>query len=99
MQSLGEILRRNRTVIVLFTILVIVHSVFLGFLGIRAIRSDEAERQFQERNRQRQIVQLLEADLETWHFSHAPGAAAAQALLRFTADGDRIVLPDFEGGA
>ena len=38
MRDFPDILRRNRTVIVLFTVLVIMPSVFLGFLGFRAIR-------------------------------------------------------------
>ena len=59
MQSLSDIFRRNRTVILLFTVLVIMPSVFLGYLGFRAVRSNNAEQQFQQRNRQREIALLL----------------------------------------
>ena len=95
MQSLSEIFRRNRTVIVLFTVLVIMPSVFLGYLGFRAIRSDDVEQQFQQRNHQRQIALLLEGELKSWLFSQRPDGAASQALLRFTTDGDHVVFPDY----
>lgn len=93
MQTLPEIFRRNRTVIVLFTILVILPSVFLGYLGFRAIRSGQVEEEFQQRNRQRQIVLLLESELKSWLFSQRPDGAASQALLRFAVDGDRVIIP------
>ncbi len=99
MQNLKEIFRRNRTVILLFTMLVVVPSVFFGYLGFRAIRSDEVERQFQQRGRQQQTVRLFENELKNWLFSRRPDSAAAQALLRFTVDGDHIVIPDFSGRA
>ncbi len=93
MQTLPEIFRRNRTVIVLFTTLVILPSVFLGYLGFRAIRSSQVEQEFQQRNSQRQVVLLLESELKSWLFSERPDGAASQALLRFTVDGDRAVIP------
>ncbi|MBI4472999.1 MAG: hypothetical protein HY646_10050, partial [Acidobacteria bacterium] len=96
MQSLSDIFRRNRTVIVLFTMMVILPSVFLGVLSFRAIRSDDVERQFHQKNRQRQIVLLLESELKNWVFSQRPAGAASQALLRFTIDGDRVVIPGFQ---
>ena len=95
MQSLSEIFRRNRTVIGLFMIMVIMPSVFLGFLGFRAIRSDDVEQQFQQRNRQRQIALLLNGELKSWLFSQRPDGAASQGILRFTLDGDRVLFPDF----
>ncbi len=96
MQSLFEILRRNRTVIVLFTTMVIMPCVFLGYLGFRAIRTDDAELKFLQRNRQREIALLLESRLKHWLFSPQADGAASEALLRFTTEGDRIVFPDFK---
>jgi len=95
MQTWPEIFRRNRSVIVLFTVLVVMPSVFLGFLGFRAIRSDDVEQQLQQRNRQRQIAVLLNEALKGWLFSQQPDGAASEALLRFNVDGDRIDFPDF----
>jgi len=59
MQELREILRRNRTVILLFTVLVIVPSLLLAYVGFRVIRAGDVQQQFQQRNRQRQIALLL----------------------------------------
>ena len=95
MQSLSEIFRRNRTVIVLFTVLVIMPSVVLGYLGFRAIRSDNVEQQFEQRNRQRQIALLLNDEVKSWLFSQQPDGAASHALFRFTINGEGIVFPDF----
>ena len=94
MQSLSEILRRNRTVILLFTVMVIIPSVFLAFLGFRAIRLDNVDQQFQLRSRQREITLALNDELKGWLFSARPDGAASQALLRFTIDGDLIAFPD-----
>jgi signal transduction histidine kinase len=95
MQSLSAIFRRNRTVILLFAVLVIMPSGFLGYLGFRAIRSDDVEQQFQRSNRQRQIALLLGSELKSWLFSQGPDGAASEALIRFIIDGDRVVFPDF----
>jgi signal transduction histidine kinase len=95
MQSFAEIFRRNRTVIALFTVLVIMPSVFLGYLGFRAVRSDDVNQQVQQRNRQREIALALNGELKEWLFSERDGAAS-EALIRFKLEGDRIVFPDFQ---
>ncbi len=95
MQTLAETVRRNRSLIVLFTIMVVVPAAFLGTVGFRAIRSDFAQQEFQEKTRQRQIALLLESELKTWLFSKEREGASSQALLRFAIDGDRVVFPDF----
>src|SRR2546427_4776005 len=96
MQELPEILRRNRTVILLFTVLVIVPSLLLGYVGFRAIRADDVQQQFQRRNRERKIALLLNAELKNWLFSSQPDGAASQALIRFKIDGDGILFPEFQ---
>src|SRR3989442_12544788 len=96
MQSLREVCRRNRTVIVLFTVLVIVPSLLLGYVGFRSVRADDVQQRFQQRNRQRQIALLLNAGLKSWLFSAASDGASSQALIRFTIDGDRVVFPNSE---
>lgn len=97
MQRLPEIIRRNRTVILMFTLLVIMPLVLLGIVAFRAIRSDEAEQRFRQRNRQREILALFEPDLKHWLFSDQPDNAASKALLKFTVDGDRVLIPDLDG--
>src|SRR5712692_10562148 len=94
MQELPEVLRRNRTVIVLFTVLVIVPSLLLSYVGFRTVRADAVQQQFQQRNRQRQIALLLNSELKNWLFLSGSDGAASQALIRFTIDGDRISFPD-----
>ncbi len=94
MQRLPEVLRRNRTVIVLFTVLVIVPSLLLSYVGFRSVRADAVQQQFQQRNRQRQIAFLLNGELKSWLFSSGPDGAVSQAFIRFTIDGDRISFPD-----
>src|ERR1041385_774269 len=94
MQRVSEVFRRNRTVIMLFTVLVIVPSLLLGYVGFRSIRADDVQERFLERNRQREIGVLFNAELKNWLFSTASDGASSQALIRFTVDGDRIVLPE-----
>src|SRR5437870_5156869 len=94
MQRLPEVLRRNRTVIVLFTVLVIAPSLLLSYVGFRTVRSDAVQQQFQQRNRQRQIAILLNSELKNWLFSTGSDGAILQALIRFTIDGDHISFPD-----
>ena len=96
MQNPREVFRRNRTVIVLFTVLVIVPSLLLGYVGFNAVRTDDVQQRFQQRNRQREIAVLLNAELKSWLFSAATDGAASQALVRFTIDGDRVVFPNSE---
>src|SRR5438876_3374950 len=93
MQNLREVFRRNRTVIVLFTVLVIGPSLLLGYVGFRSIQADDVQQRFQQRNQQREIAALLNAELKSWLFSAASDGAGSQALIRFTIDGDRVVFP------
>ncbi len=95
MPNLPDVLRRNRRVIAFVTVMVILPSLVLGLLAFRAIRSEEVQQRFQERQRQQEIAVLLEADLKTWLFTQAPKGAIADGLLRFTVDGDSITFPDF----
>src|SRR5437867_10940854 len=94
MQRLTEVLRRNRTLIVLFTVLVIVPSLLLSYVGFRSVRADAVQQQFQQRNRQRQIAFLPNGELKSWLFSSGPDGAVSQAFIRFTLDGGRISFSD-----
>ncbi|MBI4445494.1 MAG: HAMP domain-containing histidine kinase [Acidobacteria bacterium] len=70
-------------------------SLLLGLLSLRAIRSESVQRQFKQKQRQRQIAGLLETDLKGWLFSPKLNGAVSQSLLRFTIDDSHIVFPDF----
>ena len=93
MGILRQRLRNNQRLIVLFVLIVLVPSVFIGYVSIRAIRTEQMRRQFQEKEQQRSIVRMLDADLRDWLFSFQ-GGASSQAILKFQVDGDRISFPD-----
>jgi signal transduction histidine kinase len=96
MRDIPEVVRRNRTIILSVTVMVILPSILLAFFGFRAIRSDALQGQAQQRQRQQQIALWLETELKSWLFSEQPDAAISESLLKFRVDGERIVFPDFE---
>jgi len=79
----------------LFGLMVLVPAAIFGALILRASRSERARLEFDKTERQRQIVQFVEADLQTWLFAPGRGSARDQAPVRFEVQGDRIVFPDF----
>jgi len=93
MRVLRHRLRSHQRLIVLFVLIVLVPSVFVGYVSIRAIRTEGMRQQFQEKERQRSMVWMLDADLRDWLFSF-PGGASSRAILKFQIDGDRISFPD-----
>src|SRR5713101_6723975 len=94
MKHWPEVLRRNRTVVVLFTVMVLLPSVFLTVVSLRTIRSEDARQRIQRAQRQTQIAHLLDSDLKEWLFSVGPDAASSQALLKFTIENDHLAFPD-----
>src|SRR5438094_1750658 len=94
MKHWPEILRRNRTAIVLFTVMVLLPSVFLTLVSLRTIRAEDGRQKVQRAQRQTQIAHLLDSDLNKWLFSVGPDAASAQALLKFTIEKDQLAFPD-----
>ncbi len=88
-----EILRRNRTAIILFTVMVLLPSLFLTVVSLRAIRTEDARQRIQRAQRQTQIAELLDADLIEWLFAVGPDGASSQALLMFRIENDRPVFP------
>lgn len=93
MGVLRQRIKNNQRLIILFVLIVLAPSVFVAYVSIRAIRTEQMRQQFQERERQRSIVQMLDADLRDWLFSF-PGGASSQAILKFQISGDRISFPD-----
>lgn len=96
MRNLPETLRRNRTVIALFVLMVLLPASIFSLLMVRDVRSERMRVEYQEAERQRQIVRLAGADLSNWLFSTRPQSAISEALFRFQLRDDRIVLPDHE---
>ena len=96
MPKLVETLRRNRKVIGLFALMVLLPAAVFGILIVRAFRGEQVRLDYETRLRQQQIIQLTQADLANWLFSAAPGGAPSLALLRFELQADQIVFPDFQ---
>lgn len=95
-RGLAEIAGRNRTVITLFVLMVVLPAGIFSALMIRAVRSDRIRADYQRTQRQRHIIRLVEADLNNWLFSAHAESAISKAVLRFRVDGDRIVFPEFQ---
>ena len=93
MVVLRQRIKNNQKLIVLFVLIVLAPSVLVGYVSIRAIRTELMRQQFQEKERQRSMVWMLDADLRDWLFSF-PGGASSLAILRFQVDGNRISFPD-----
>lgn len=88
-------LRRSHTVVALFGLMVLLPTGVFGVLIVRAARSEGAQLAYEKTQRQRQIVQFVEADLRNWLFSAGRGSALDEAQVRFEVQGDRIVFPEF----
>lgn len=96
MPNLVGALRRNRRVITLFVVTVLLPAAVFGILIVRAFRGEQVRLDYEKGVRQRQIVQLAQADLANWLFSAAAGGARSLARLRFEVQGDQIAFPEFQ---
>src|SRR5438093_13551721 len=94
MKHWPEILRRNRIVIILFTVMVLLPSLFLTVVSLRTIRTEDARERIQRVQQQTQIAHLLDAYLDEWLFSVGTEAASSQALLRFRIENNQPIFPD-----
>jgi two-component system phosphate regulon sensor histidine kinase PhoR len=90
-----QIVGRSRKVVALFVLMVLLPAAVFTVLIVRATRSERARLEYDKTLRQRQIVRFIEADLRTWLFSAAGDSARSTAQVRFEAQDDRIVFPDF----
>jgi signal transduction histidine kinase len=91
-----DALRRNRAVVALFALMVLLPGAVSAILVVRALRGEQARLEYEKAARQRQIIEFTNADLTNWLFAAVPGGAGSQALLRFEMQGDAILFPDFE---
>jgi signal transduction histidine kinase len=89
-------LRRNRHVILLFGVMVLLPVLIFGALILRAVRSEQTEMVRQRAERQQRVLHLVEADLENWLMSGQPDGAISGALFTFELQGDHIVFPRFQ---
>jgi hypothetical protein len=63
MRIFSEFLRGDPKWILLFGLTVLLPSLFIGLLALRTFEGKESRQQFQQKERQQQIVRFLETDL------------------------------------
>lgn len=85
---------RNRSLIGLFLLMVLVPAFAFSVLIVRGIRNEELGRAYEEIARQRQVVKQAEADLSAWLFASGPASAKSHAILRFEVAGSELRFPD-----
>jgi signal transduction histidine kinase len=95
-RGLVPTLFRNRRLVALFVLMVLLPAFVFSLLIVRAIGNEQLRLAYGTIEGQRQVVQLAEADLNEWLFSAGPQSARSQALLRFETAGDQILFPDFQ---
>jgi len=93
MRHLGQVIFRGRRRIVLFILAVLLPSVALSLLALRAFRGEQVRDQYRQRERQQQILRLLESDLRNWIVSLHERTAAPEDMSVFEVRQDRIVFP------
>jgi two-component system phosphate regulon sensor histidine kinase PhoR len=89
-------LRRNRRVVLLFAVMVLLPAAIFSVLIIRALQGDRVAAAQQKVEHRRQVVRLVDMDLNAWLLSTAPGSAMSKAAVRFEWQDDRLVFPDFQ---
>ena len=94
MRRLSEVLQSSRKWIFLFALTVLLPSLLLGLLAIRAFKGEEIRQRYQRKERQQQIVRLLETDLNSWLLSLQTDSKASKSLFKLQVGDDHIVLPD-----
>ncbi|MBI4887601.1 MAG: hypothetical protein HY824_10950, partial [Acidobacteria bacterium] len=94
MRNLADVLRRNRRLVVLFGLMVLLPVAALTIVVVRAIRSERGSVEYEKTRRQQQIAHLVEADLTNWLFSAGADSGRATALVRYTIEGERVVFPE-----
>jgi two-component system, OmpR family, phosphate regulon sensor histidine kinase PhoR len=87
---------RQQRAILLFLLMVLLPSIVFVVLIVRAVRNDRSHAADRNAQRQREIVRLVESDLNSWLFSpKRPQSAWSDALFRFRREGDTIVFPEY----
>jgi signal transduction histidine kinase len=93
MRHLGRIIDRGPRRIALLGIIVLIPAVALGLLAFRAFRGEQAREEYQRRERQQQILRLLESDLSDWIKSWRESSAASEGTILFEMRENRVAFP------
>ena len=91
MRLLGRIIDRGPRRITLLGVLVLLPAAALGLLAYRTFQGEQVREEYQRRERQQQILRLLESDLINWILSRREGAAGN--TFAFEVRQNRIFLP------
>jgi signal transduction histidine kinase len=94
-RGLVPTLLRNRRLVALFVLMVLLPAFVFSLLIVRAIGNEQLRLAYETIERQKQVVSSAEADLNAWLFSVGPESARTQALLRFETTEGQILFPDF----
>jgi len=94
-RGLVPTLLRNRRLVALFVLMVVLPAFVFSLLIVRAIGNEQLRLAYETIERQKQVVGSAEADLNAWLFSAASESARSRALLRFETTGGQILFPDY----
>src|SRR5512136_2367237 len=91
MRHLGGGIDRGPRRIALLGAIVLLPAVALGLLAFRTFRGEQVREEYQRRERQQQILRLLESDLTNWILSRRENATGNKSA--FEVRQNRILLP------
>jgi len=95
MRHLGEIIQRGPRRIALLGGIVLLPAVALGLLAFRTFQGERVRAEYQRRERQQQILRLLESDLSNWTLSRC--GDFEKGTFAFEVRQNRILLPRLNG--
>lgn len=93
MRGLERVGRPGWRWVALFTVLVVLPAIALTLLSIRAFQGEASRAAFQRRERQQQVLRLLENDLRDWVLSLGREQPAAGAVEAFEVRDAGVFLP------
>jgi signal transduction histidine kinase len=91
MRNLGRIIHQGPRKTALLAGIVLLPAVALGLLALRTFQGERVREQYQRRERQQQILRLLESDLSDWILSRRGGAGSG--VFAFEVRQNRILFP------
>jgi signal transduction histidine kinase len=81
MHYLGRMLHRGPREILLLGVIVLLPAVALGLLALRTLQGEQVRETYQRRERQQQILRLLERELSDWILARRTDAAVGRFAL------------------
>ena len=91
MHNLGRILHRGPREMLLLGVIVLLPAVALGLLALRTLQGEQVRETYQRRERQQQVLRLLERELSDWILSRR--ADATNGRFAFEVRHGVIFLP------